>query len=101
MSGRVIYRNMMSILMLGVNTVAEERTSQLHGPFLEDAVQLCLQLFLLALTKDALFAEHWRPVYQVRTRTHASFCLIAHFVVIHVPKVGSGLYEITSGEVIL
>ncbi|CAM6098602.1 unnamed protein product [Calypogeia fissa] len=64
MSGRIIYRNIMNILMLGVNTVADERISQLHGPFLEDAIQLCLQLILLALTKDGPYAEHWRPVYQ-------------------------------------
>ncbi|KAL2621518.1 hypothetical protein R1flu_001723 [Riccia fluitans] len=63
MSGKVIFRNVMSILLLGVDAVAEERTSQLYGPFLEDAIRLCLQLLLAALNKDVVYAEYWRPVY--------------------------------------
>lgn len=64
MSGRVVYRNLMSILCLGVNSVMEQRTDQLYGPALEKSVSLCLQILLLALEKDFLFAEAWRPVYQ-------------------------------------
>lgn len=64
MSGKVIYRNMMSILMVGVNSVMEQRTSQLYGPALEEAISLSLQILHLALSKDSLFAEAWRPVYQ-------------------------------------
>ncbi|KAG0620095.1 hypothetical protein M758_4G188900 [Ceratodon purpureus] len=64
MSGKVIYRNVMSILMMGVNSVIEQRTSQLYGPALEEAISLCLQILHLALSKDNLFAEAWRPVYQ-------------------------------------
>ncbi|BBN13132.1 nuclear pore complex protein Nup205 [Marchantia polymorpha subsp. ruderalis] len=63
MSGKVIFRNIMSILQLGVNTVSEERTSQLYGPLLDDSIRLCLQLLLTAFTKDTAFAEYWRPVY--------------------------------------
>jgi nuclear pore complex protein Nup205 len=65
MNGKVIFRNIMSILMLGVNTVMEQRTSQLYGPALEDAISLCLQILLSAFSKDSLFAEYWRPIYQV------------------------------------
>jgi len=64
MNGKVIFRNIMSILMLGVNTVMEQRTSQLYGPALEDAISLCLQILLSAFSKDSLFAEYWRPIYQ-------------------------------------
>lgn len=64
MSGKVIYRNIMSILMVGVNSVMEQRTSQLYGPALEEAISLCLQILFLALSKDTLFSEAWRPVYQ-------------------------------------
>lgn len=64
MSGKVIYRNMMNILMAGVNSVMEQRTSQLYGPALEETISLCLHILHLALSKDNLFAEAWRPVYQ-------------------------------------
>jgi nuclear pore complex protein Nup205 len=64
MSGKVIYRNIMSILMMGVNSVMGQRTSQLYGPALEEAMSLCLQILHLSLSKDNLFAEAWRPVYQ-------------------------------------
>lgn len=72
MNGKVIYRNLMSILMLGVNSIMEQRTGQLYGPALEDAVSLCLQIFLLALSKDSIFAEAWRPIYQACCST---FCM--------------------------
>lgn len=71
MSGKVIYRNMMSILMVGVNSVMEQRTSQLYGPALEDSISLCLQILRLALSKDILFAEAWRPVYQAFPYLHS------------------------------
>eukprot|EP01018_Ginkgo_biloba_P012319 Gb_31636 [translate_table: standard] len=64
MSGKIIFRNIMSILMLGVNTIMEDRTSQLYGPSLEEAVHLCLQLILLVLEKDSSVSDYWRPVYQ-------------------------------------
>lgn len=64
MSGKNSFRNIMSILMLGVNTILEDRMSQLYGPSLEEAVHLCLELILLALEKDALLADYWSPVHQ-------------------------------------
>lgn len=73
MSGKVIYRNMMSILMVGVNSVMEQRTSQLYGPALEDAISLSLQILHLSLSKDSLFAEAWRPIYQACLYLHLSW----------------------------
>lgn len=64
MSGKTIFRNVMSILMLGVNVVLEERMSQSHGLYLEEAVRISLELLLLALNKDIKYANVWRPVYQ-------------------------------------
>ncbi|KAG0575941.1 hypothetical protein KC19_5G042200 [Ceratodon purpureus] len=64
MSGKVIYRNVMSISMKGVNSVIEQRTSQLYGPAVVIAISLCLQILHLPLSRDNLFAGAWRPVYQ-------------------------------------
>ncbi|MCO5564372.1 hypothetical protein L7F22_018032 [Adiantum nelumboides] len=63
MSGKTIFRNLMNIVMLGVNTIMEERVSQCHGRQLEEAVNLSLELVLLGLSKDAAYTDFWRPVY--------------------------------------
>ena len=52
--------------MLGVNIVMEERVSRSHGPDLEEAILLCLELLLMALNKDAAYVDTWRPMYQAR-----------------------------------
>ncbi|KAH9317382.1 hypothetical protein KI387_019151, partial [Taxus chinensis] len=64
MSGKTIFRNIMAILMLGVNNILEDRSNQLYGPGLEEAVHLCLELILLALERDSSLADYWRPIYQ-------------------------------------
>eukprot|EP00250_Pteridium_aquilinum_P027366 c3475_g1_i1 orf=80-5854(+) len=64
MSGKTIFRNLMNILMLGVNAIMEDRVSQSHGPYLEEAVHLSLELVFLGLSKDTVYADSWRPVYQ-------------------------------------
>lgn len=64
MNGKVIYHNLMSILMLGVNSVMEQRTGQLHGSVLEEAICLSFKILFLAFSKDTLYAEAWSPVYQ-------------------------------------
>ncbi|KAJ7534968.1 hypothetical protein O6H91_12G012900 [Diphasiastrum complanatum] len=64
MSGKVIFRNVMSIIMLGVNNVLEERTNQVYGLLLEEAVKLSLELIVLAFSRDLVFADFLRPVYQ-------------------------------------
>ncbi|KAK8343858.1 hypothetical protein V6Z12_A07G042900 [Gossypium hirsutum] len=64
MSGKTVFRNIMSILMPGVNTIIAERNSQVYGPLLEKAVQLSLEIVILVLEKDILLADFWHPLYQ-------------------------------------
>lgn len=65
MSGKTAFRNIMSILLPGVNSVIAERSSQLYGQLLENAVQLSLEIIILVLDKDLLLSDYWRPLYQV------------------------------------
>lgn len=69
MSGKIAFRNIMSILLPGVNSMITERNSQVFGPILEKAVQLSLEIIILALEKDTILADFWRPVYQVIVST--------------------------------
>ncbi|EFJ20872.1 hypothetical protein SELMODRAFT_443756 [Selaginella moellendorffii] len=64
MGGKSIFRSLMSIVMLGADFVLEERISKNYGPSLEEAVQLCLELLVIAFQKDIFYADHWRPIYQ-------------------------------------
>ncbi|KAL3747686.1 hypothetical protein ACJRO7_016483 [Eucalyptus globulus] len=64
MSGKTVFRNVMSILLPGVNSVIAERTSQTYGQLLEKAVQLCLEIIVLVLEKDLILSDFWRPLYQ-------------------------------------
>lgn len=64
MSGRIVFRNIMGILLPGVNSIITERTSQIYGQLLEKAVQLSLEIILLVLEKDLLVSDYWRPLYQ-------------------------------------
>ncbi|KAJ8753188.1 hypothetical protein K2173_017774 [Erythroxylum novogranatense] len=64
MSGKTVFRNIMGILLPGVNSVITERTTQTHGQFLEKAVQLSLEIILLVLEKDVIVSDYWRPLYQ-------------------------------------
>ena len=65
MSGRIVFRNIMGILLPGVNSIITERTSQIYGQLIEKAVQLSLEIILLVLEKDLLVSDYWRPLYQV------------------------------------
>lgn len=65
MSGKSVFRNVMSILSPGVNFLINERTSQSHGQLLEKAVLLSLEIIVLILEKDLIVSDFWRPVYQV------------------------------------
>ena len=65
MSGKTVFRNIMSILSPGVNSIISERTSQLYGNLLEKAVHLSLEIIILVLEKDLQLADFWRPLYQV------------------------------------
>ncbi|TKY73179.1 nuclear pore [Spatholobus suberectus] len=64
MSGKTAFRNIMSILLPGVNSIIAERSSQLYGQLLENAVQLSLEIIILVLDKDLLLSDYWRPLYQ-------------------------------------
>ncbi|KAI3946411.1 hypothetical protein MKW92_042800 [Papaver armeniacum] len=52
MSGRAIFRNIMGILLPGVNGLIDDRTTQIYGHLLENAVQLSLEIIILVLEKD-------------------------------------------------
>lgn len=65
MSGKTVFRNIMGILLPGVNTIITERTNEVYGPLLEKAVQLSLEIIILVLEKDLLLSDFWRPLYQV------------------------------------
>ncbi|KMZ59250.1 hypothetical protein ZOSMA_6G01850 [Zostera marina] len=64
MSGRTVFRNIMGILLLGVNTVIHDRTSQTYGHFLEKAVHLSLEIIILVLQKDLFLSDFWSPLYK-------------------------------------
>ncbi|XP_072964597.1 nuclear pore complex protein NUP205 [Typha angustifolia] len=64
MSGKIVFRNIMSIILLGVNAVIHERTSQIYGLLLEKAVHLSLEIVILVMERDLLLADFWRPLYQ-------------------------------------
>jgi nuclear pore complex protein Nup205 len=65
MSGKALYRNLMGILQVGVNSIISERLSKTYGKILEKAVQLSLEILLLVFEKDLLVSDVWRPLYQV------------------------------------
>ncbi|XP_018439961.1 nuclear pore complex protein NUP205 isoform X1 [Raphanus sativus] len=64
MSGKTLYRNLMSVLQVGVNSIMSERMSKTYGKILEKAVQLSLEILLLVFEKDLLVSDVWRPLYQ-------------------------------------
>ncbi|CAA6666415.1 unnamed protein product [Spirodela intermedia] len=64
MSGRTIFRNIMSILSLGTNSIIHDRSSKTYGHILEKAVHLSLEIVILVFEKDLLVAGSWRPLYQ-------------------------------------
>lgn len=65
MSGKTVFRNIMGILLPGVNAIITERTNEVYGQLLEKAVQLSLEIIILILEKDLLLSDFWRPLYQV------------------------------------
>ena len=65
MSGKTAFRNIIGILLPGVNSIIAERSSQIYGQLLENVVQLSLEIMVLAFEKDLLLSDYWRPLYQV------------------------------------
>ncbi|KAG0486360.1 hypothetical protein HPP92_008455 [Vanilla planifolia] len=64
MSGKVVFRNIMSIILLGVNMLINERTSHTYGLLLEKAVHLSLEVIILVFERDLFLTVFWRPLYQ-------------------------------------
>ncbi|KAL5729570.1 hypothetical protein ACHQM5_002502 [Ranunculus cassubicifolius] len=64
MSGKTVFRNIMGILLLGVDSLIVDRTSEVYGQFLEKAVHLSLEILILVFEKDLFLADFWRPLYQ-------------------------------------
>uniref|UniRef100_A0A5B7BQC9 Nuclear pore complex protein NUP205 n=1 Tax=Davidia involucrata TaxID=16924 RepID=A0A5B7BQC9_DAVIN len=64
MSGKTVFRNIMGILLPGVNSVITERTNQIYGQLLEKAVLLSLEIIILVLEKDLIVSDFWRPLFQ-------------------------------------
>ncbi|XP_071686120.1 nuclear pore complex protein NUP205 isoform X2 [Rutidosis leptorrhynchoides] len=64
MSGKTVFRNIMGILLPGVDAIIAERTNQTYGLLLEKAVLLSLEIIILVLEKDLSVAEFWCPLYQ-------------------------------------
>ncbi|KAF8399094.1 hypothetical protein HHK36_014960 [Tetracentron sinense] len=65
MSGKTALRNIMSILLPGVNAIISDRTNQVYSQLLEKAVHLSLDIIILVLEKDLFLADYWRPLYQI------------------------------------
>ncbi|PKU70654.1 hypothetical protein MA16_Dca018731 [Dendrobium catenatum] len=64
MSGKVVFRNIMGIILMGVNNLINDRTKQVHGYLLEKAIHLSLEIIILVFERDLFLAEYWRPLYQ-------------------------------------
>ncbi|KAK6156483.1 hypothetical protein DH2020_010731 [Rehmannia glutinosa] len=64
MSGKTLFRNIMGIVLPGVNFLITERTNQIHGQLLEKAVLLSLEIIILVMEKDSIVSDFWRPLYQ-------------------------------------
>ncbi|KAJ4837663.1 hypothetical protein Tsubulata_013874 [Turnera subulata] len=84
MSGKTVFRNVMSILMPGVNAIITERTTQIHGQFLEKAVQLSLEIIILIFEKDVVVSDYWRPLYQpldvILSQDHTQIMVLLEYV---------------------
>ena len=65
MSGKVAFRNIMNIILVGVDSLTNERTTQTYGIILEKAVHLSLEIFILVMERDMALADIFRPLYQV------------------------------------
>nr|CAB3446029.1 unnamed protein product [Digitaria exilis] len=64
MSGKVAFRNIMNIILVGVDSLINERTTQTYGILLEKAVHLSLEIFILVMERDLALADVFRPLYQ-------------------------------------
>ncbi|XP_010533163.1 PREDICTED: nuclear pore complex protein NUP205 [Tarenaya hassleriana] len=84
MSGKTVYRNLIGILQLGVNSIISERMSKTYGKILEKAVQLSLEILLLIFEKDMFVSDFWRPLYQpldiILSQDHSQIVALLEYV---------------------
>ncbi|XP_042499811.1 nuclear pore complex protein NUP205 [Macadamia integrifolia] len=64
MSGKTVFRNVMGILLPGVNSIISDRSGKIYGQLLEKAVHLSLEILILVFSKDLFLSDYWRPLYQ-------------------------------------
>ncbi|KAE9464397.1 hypothetical protein C3L33_03696, partial [Rhododendron williamsianum] len=79
MSGKIVFRNVMGILLPGVNSIISERTNQIYGQLLEKAVMLSLEIIILVLEKDLTISDFWRPLYQLLLKSNAASSLVEDY----------------------
>jgi hypothetical protein len=65
MSGKVAFRNIMNIILAGVDSLISERSTQTYGILLEKTVHLSLEILILVMERDLALADVFRPLYQV------------------------------------
>ncbi|KAL3532492.1 hypothetical protein ACH5RR_006013 [Cinchona calisaya] len=65
MSAKNVFRNVMGILLPGVNPIIAEHTSQICGQLLLKAVLLSLEVSLLVLEKDVTVSHSCHLLYQI------------------------------------
>ncbi|XP_047969784.1 nuclear pore complex protein NUP205 isoform X2 [Salvia hispanica] len=84
MSGKTLFRNVLGIVLQGVNFLITERTNQIHGQLLEKAVLLCLEIVVLVMEKDSSVSDFWRPLYQpldvVLSQDHSQIVALLEYV---------------------
>lgn len=84
MSGKTVFRNVMGILLPGVDSIITERTNQIYGQLLENSVLLSLEVILLVLEKDVTVSDFWRPLYQpldvVLSQDHNQIVALVEYV---------------------
>ncbi|CAD6247641.1 unnamed protein product [Miscanthus lutarioriparius] len=84
MSGKVAFRNIMNIILVGVDSLTNERTTQTYGIILEKAVHLSLEIFILVMERDMALADIFRPLYQpldvILAQSHRQIVALLEFV---------------------
>ncbi|CAL4889322.1 unnamed protein product [Urochloa decumbens] len=84
MSGKVAFRNIMNIILVGVDSLINERTTQTYGILLEKTVHLSLEIFILVMDRDLALADVFRPLYQpldvILAQNHRQIIALLEFV---------------------
>ncbi|CAN6243490.1 unnamed protein product [Urochloa humidicola] len=84
MSGKVAFRNIMNIILVGVDSLINERTTQTYGILLEKTVHLSLEICILVMDRDLALADVFRPLYQpldvILAQNHRQIIALLEFV---------------------